>query len=80
MLSFIYGILGAFAVIALCGGGFFLGWTAKGKTAEFQHHEAEKKYTEAQIKSMRQMDEALNHMMEYSAETAYGLNRGLEED
>ena len=80
MISFIYGILGAVAVLGLFAAGAVVGWRLRGKTAEFQHHEAETKYTEQQLKSMRQMDEALNKMMEYSAETAYGMDRGLEED
>lgn len=80
MISFIYGILGAVAVLGLFAAGAVVGWRLRGKTAELQHHEAETKYTEKQLKSMRQMDEALNNMMEYSAETAYGMDRGLEED
>ena len=80
MISFIYGILGALAVMVLFAGGVVTGWRLRDKTAELQHHEAETKYTEQQLKSMRQMDEALNKMMEYSADTAYGLDRGLEED
>ena len=67
-------------VLGLFAAGAVVGWRLRGKTAELQHHEAETKYTEQQLKSMRQMDEALNKMMEYSTETAYGMDRGLEED
>lgn len=80
MLSFLYGIAGSVLVAVLFAGGFFTGWKLKGKTVEAQHHEAEIAYTEKQLKSMRDMDEAFNKMLEYSADTAYGMDRGLEED
>ena len=71
MLSFIYGVLGAVFAAALFAAGAVVGWKMKGKSAEAQHHEAVKQYTDQQLKSMRDYEEAFGKMLEYNTDIAY---------
>lgn len=75
----IYGALGVLVVLALLALGIFVGW--KANTA-FRLHSTRVAAEEASEEERRQLvadQRAFESMLNYNQDTAYGLNKGLDE-
>ena len=81
MTEMLLGAAGALIVLALLGGGFCLGWKA-GEWAKLrQGRIAEKEAGLEERRRLMEEQKAFRQMLNYNAETAYGMNgRQLEED
>lgn len=68
-MEFLYGALGAVAVIALFSLGVFAGWRLHGR---YCRPKAEKPDDEA-LRRLKEEQEAFHQLTHYSADVAYGL-------
>ena len=73
MTEVLFGALGALAVLGLLGGGFCLGWKAKGWAA-LRGVKAEEKQSELEERRRLMAEQkAFRQMLNYNTETAYGM-------
>ena len=79
MQYLIFGALGTLAVLALLALGVFIGWKANNS---FRTHSTRVAAEEASEEERRQLlaeQKAFESMLNYNPETAYGMNKGLDE-
>ena len=79
MANFILGAVGALVVVALIAIGVFVGWQANNA---FRAHSTRVAAEEASEEERRQLlaeQRAFESMLNYNQDTAYGLNKGLDE-
>lgn len=79
MIYVIYGAVGVLAVLGLLTLGALIGWKARKKYTENAKVVAESQYTEEQVKRMKEDKVAFDELLNYTAATAYGMNRSTEE-
>lgn len=79
MANFILGAVGALVVMALIAVGVIVGWQANNA---FRAHSTRKAAEDASEEERRQLlaeQRAFESMLNYNQDTAYGLNKGLDE-
>jgi len=79
MIYAIYGALGAAVALLLPALGFFAGWKAHGAWRRNSARAAAEEASEEERRQLIEEQKAFGDLMNYSAETAYGMNRGLHE-
>ena len=79
MTFVIYGAVGVLAVLLLLLGGAFLGWKLHVRYIAHNHKIIREELTDEQKRKFAADQAAWDAMMNYSVETAYGLNPTLEE-
>ena len=79
MVFVIYGAVGVLAVLLLLLGGAFLGWKLHTRYIAHNHRIIREELTDEQKRKFAADQAAWEAMMNYSTETAYGLNPTLEE-
>ena len=79
MVFLIYGALGVLTVLLLFFGGAFLGWHLHTRYLAHNHKIIREELTDEQKRKFAADQAAWDAMMNYSVETAYGLNPTLEE-
>jgi hypothetical protein len=72
-MSVLIGALGALSVLALLVGGFFIGWKAYPRVHKLDP--AIQKMSETEKKALLDQQRAFEQVLNYSTETAYGMNR-----
>lgn len=78
MIYFVYGAVGALAVLGLLALGFFIGWKCRKK---FEHNDPVpmEEMTEEHRHQMLAQQMAFESMLNYNQDTAYGLNGGTDQ-
>lgn len=79
MQNIIFGALGVLLVLGLLALGFFMGWRGHVLWLRHTRTAVAKEMTEQEKRAYEAQQRAFEGLMNYSAETAYGLNRGLED-
>lgn len=74
MTEFLMGALGAIAVLTLLAGGFLLGWRAAGGRSRHRGADMEKEAGMDERRRMLEEQKAFREMLNYNAETAYGMH------
>ena len=74
MTEFLMGALGAIAVLTLLAGGFLLGWRAAGGKSRNRGADMEKEAGMDERRRMLEEQKAFREMLNYNAETAYGMH------
>lgn len=79
MDNFIFGAVGALAVIALVALGAFIGWKANNAFRAHSTRVAAEEASEEERLRMVADQRAFETMLNYNQDTAYGLSKGLDE-
>jgi len=79
MQNVIYGALGVLAVLGLLALGFFMGWKARVLWVKHTVQAVRAEVTEQERRALEAEQKAFDGLMNYNMETAYGMNRGLDE-
>ena len=82
MTSFLFGVLGAFAVIVLLCTGAILGWKAHAFVLEHRAPEPAPQHTPTaeELRRFKEDQEAFEAMLHYSPEMAYGVTGNALQD
>ena len=75
----VYGALGTLAVLALLTLGCFIGWKANTAFRQHSTRVAAEEASEEERRQLQAEQRAFENMLNYNQDTAYGLNKGLEE-
>lgn len=79
MQNVIFGALGVLLVLGLLALGFFMGWKGWELWTRHTTRAVEQEISEQERRAFLAQQKAFDDLLGYNAETAYGLNRGLEE-
>ena len=74
MTEFLMGALGAIAVLTMLAGGFLLGWKAAGGKSRHRSAVSEQEAGLEERRRMLEEQKAFREMLNYNAETAYGMH------
>ena len=72
-MTFVYGMVGALAVLLLFIGGAFAGWKARDYIARREFKKTAKELSADELRPMAEVQEAFRELQNYSAEKAYGM-------
>lgn len=73
MANVLYGALGVFLALLLLSGGFFLGWRASAKINDKTAQREARELSEQERKRLIEDQAAFSQLLNYNADTAYGL-------
>lgn len=79
MIYVLYGALGTLGVLALIALGFLAGWKARVSWQKHTRRAVAEEASEDERRAILAEQKAFEGMLNYSTETAYGLNISLEE-
>ena len=79
MYNFIFGAVGALAVVALVAVGVFIGWKANDAFRAHSNRVAAEEASEEERRQLIADQRAFECMLNYNQDTAYGMNKGLDE-
>ena len=79
MMYVLYGAAGMLLVLALVAGGFAAGWQARKAWQAHTRKAADHEATEEERRAILAQQKAFESMLNYNAETAYGMAGGMEE-
>lgn len=78
-MNFIFGALGVLLVLGLLALGFFMGWRARILWRTHTHQAVRQEISEKERLAFEAQQKAFDDLMSYNTETAYGMNKGLNE-
>lgn len=79
MMNFIFGALGVLLVLGLLALGFFMGWKARILWRTHTTRAVKQELTEQERLAFEAQQKAFDDLLSYNVETAYGMNKGLNE-
>ena len=79
MHNVILGALGVLLVLLLLAIGFFMGWRARVLWVRHTHRAVAEELTEQEKRALKAEQKAFDGLLNYNMETAYGMNKGLDE-
>lgn len=80
MMYAVYGAAGVLCVLALLALGFALGWKGRTVWDARARRAVDRESDERERRELREQQRAFEGMLNYSADTAYGMDGGLTED
>lgn len=78
-MNFIFGALGVLLVLGLLALGFFIGWKARILWRTHTTRAVRQELTEQERLAFEAQQKAFDDLLSYNVETAYGMNKGLND-